>query len=99
MKKGVDDASLDSFGCFLHTIHLLVTESMKIQKSVQDLLICSRKVSTHFHHSSSATDKLKLIQINLGIQPKKVIQDICTRDVDDTRILYIQLFIINFKKI
>jgi len=79
MKKGVDDASLDSFGCFLHTIHLLLTESMKSQKSIQDLLIRDRKVSTHFHHSSSATDKLKLIQMKLGVQPKKVIQDICTR--------------------
>jgi len=79
MKKGVDDASLDSFGCFLHTIHLLVTESMKSQKSVQDLLGRARKVSTQFNHSSSATDRLKSIQIGLGVQPKKVIQDICTR--------------------
>lgn len=79
MKKGVDDASLCSFGCFLHTIHLIVTESMKSQKSVLDLLIRARKVSTHFHHSSSATDKLKSIQINLGTVPMKLIQDICTR--------------------
>ncbi|XP_060878631.1 zinc finger BED domain-containing protein 4-like [Metopolophium dirhodum] len=79
IKKGVDDASLCSSGCFLHTIHLLVTESIKSQKSVQDLMIRARKVSTHFHHSSSATDKLKSIQIELGTHPKKLIQDICTR--------------------
>jgi len=52
---------------------------MKSQKSVQDLLGRARRVSTHFHHSSSATDRLKSIQIGLGVQPKKVIQDICTR--------------------
>lgn len=78
MKKGVDDASLCSSGCFLHTIHLLVTESIMSQKSVQDLMIHARKVSTHFHHSSSATDKLKSIQIKLGTHPKKLIHYICT---------------------
>ncbi|XP_060881933.1 E3 SUMO-protein ligase ZBED1-like [Metopolophium dirhodum] len=42
-------------------------------------MIRARKVSTHFHHSSSATDKLKSIQIELGTHPKKLIQDICTK--------------------
>ncbi|KAF0717862.1 zinc finger BED domain-containing protein 4-like isoform X2, partial [Aphis craccivora] len=55
-----------------------ITESIKSQKSVQDLLFRARKISTHFLHSSSASDKLKSIQIDLGVQPKKVIQDICT---------------------
>lgn len=71
---GVNHAS-----CFLHTLQLVIKDSILSQRSVNDMISKSRKIVTHFHHSSLASDRLKTIQEELELKVVKLIQDVTTR--------------------
>ena len=54
MAKVMRDASLSSFGCFAHTLQLVVHDGVLAQQAVINMLrICCRIVG-HFKHSSVA---------------------------------------------
>ena len=52
---------------------------MLSQDAVSDVVSMSRKIVGHFKHSSSATGRLKELQVELGLPDQQLIQDISTR--------------------
>ena len=66
-------------GCFLHGLHLVVTNSMKCQRAVVDLLAKVRIVVRAFHHSTKAKTLLKAAQEKENLPNHKLILDQETR--------------------
>lgn len=79
MVKGCNDAGIPSVSCFIHTLQLVITQSINSQRSVVDLIATCKKIVGHFNHSSAACSKLKEIQTELNVAPNKLIQDVSTR--------------------
>ncbi|XP_044760263.1 zinc finger BED domain-containing protein 4-like [Coccinella septempunctata] len=77
--KGCNEAGILSVSCFIHTLQLVITQSIVSQRSVSDLIATCKKILGHFNHSSAACSKLKIIQNELSVAPNKLIQDIPTR--------------------
>lgn len=78
--KGLYNANIKSEWCFLHLLHLVVTDALSSQRSIKDLIAIAKRIVGHFNHSSLACSRLKDIQIKkLGIQEKKLVQDVSTR--------------------
>ena len=73
------DALLPSFGCFAHTLQLVVEEGVIAQRAVTDILTTCRKVVGHFKHSATAYNHFHEIQKRLGIATHRLQQDIKTR--------------------
>ena len=67
MVKAMSEAGLRSFGCFAHSLQLIVHERLLTQCIVIDLLAVCRSIVGHFKHSSVACHKLARIQENLSL--------------------------------
>ena len=79
MVKAMEEASLPSFGCFAHSLQLVVHDGLLSQRAVKDLLATCRSIVGHFKHSSVACHKLAHIQENLQLPKHKLKQDVVTR--------------------
>lgn len=80
MIKGIKDAGFPAIACFIHTLQLVIKDSLKSQRAVYDVISTSRNIVTHFNHSSVACDNLSNIQKHkLNKSEKKLIQDVSTR--------------------
>ena len=79
MVKAMSDATLPSFGCFAHSLQLVVNDGVLSQGAVTELLSTSRKIVGHFRRSCLAKNRLKEIQSNLGLPLHQLIQDEPTR--------------------
>ncbi|XP_047138980.2 zinc finger BED domain-containing protein 4 [Hydra vulgaris] len=82
MKLAIKEAGLEknSLSCVIHTLQLCITNKLfKHQTIVNDLIAKSRKIVTHFHHSSSSMDMLHEIQQQLKLPQHSLIQDVVTR--------------------
>ncbi|XP_065645609.1 zinc finger BED domain-containing protein 4-like [Hydra vulgaris] len=82
MKLAIKEAGLEknSLSCVIHTLQLCITDKLfKQQTIVNDLIAKSRKIVTHFHHSSSSMDMLHEIQQQLKLPQHSLIQDVVTR--------------------
>lgn len=77
--KGCKEAGIVSVSCFIHTLQLCVMETMDSQRSISDLVAVCKRIVGHFNHSSVACSKLKDIQTELNMTPKKLVQDVPTR--------------------
>lgn len=78
--KGLRIANLETESCFLHSLHLTISDALTSQRSVSDLIAVSKKIITHFNHSPLACSRLTAIQINeLKIPKKKLVQSVVTR--------------------
>lgn len=78
--KSVKDLNLESESCFLHNLHLIVTDALNSQRAVKDIIAIGRKIVGHFNHSSLACSHFKKIQEEqLHLKYKKLVQDISTR--------------------
>ena len=67
MDKAMRDAGVATYGCFAHSLQLVVNNGMLSQKSVSDLLAVCRQIVGHFKRSTIAYDKLNEIQRSLGL--------------------------------
>lgn len=75
----IDHLNWPYFGCFAHTLNLIVTAALR-EENVQPVIIKIKTIVSHFKRSSSAQNKLNTYQINNGATtPKKLIQDVVTR--------------------
>lgn len=63
----------------MYTFQLVVTEALKSQRTIIDLIAASRKIVTHFNHSPAACYKLKAIQGELNKPTLKLVQEVQTR--------------------
>lgn len=79
MVKALTDASLPHYGCFAHTLQLVVHDGVLSQRAVIDILSSCRKIVGHFRHSCLAYSRLRVIQENLGLPQHRLIQDEPTR--------------------
>ena len=79
MVKAMTEANLPSFGCFAHSLQLVINDGLLSQRVVKDLLAVCRSIVGHFKHSSVAYHKLAQIQENLDLPKHKLIQDVSTR--------------------
>lgn len=71
-----DDLKWKHFGCYAHTINLIVRDGLKI---VEPIISKLRTLVGHFKRSSTAMAKLQEIQKQLGKSPLKLLQDVVTR--------------------
>lgn len=68
---------LKHFGCFAHSINLIVQDALKIN-SMSTIIGKVKSIFGHFKRSPNASHELDKYQLNSGT-PKKLIQDIATR--------------------
>jgi len=62
--------------CFAHSLNLTVQEGLKQIKTVQEKV---KGIVEYFHRSTVASEKLKLVQLEMGGQELKLKQDVVTR--------------------
>ena len=79
MEKAMRDATIPSYGCFAHSLQLVVNDGVFVQRSVNDLLAICRRIVGHFKRSTLASEKLKDIQKNLSLPQHNLKQDEPTR--------------------
>ena len=81
MVKAMQEASLAHFGCFAHSLQLVIKDRLLSQRAIPDIIsICKSVVQVgHFHRSSTASHSLTRIQESLNIPCHKLKQDISTR--------------------
>ena len=76
--KALTDASLPHYGCFAHTLQLVVHDGVLSQRAVINILSPCRKIG-HFRQLCLAHSRLRVIQENLGLPQHYLIQDEPTR--------------------
>jgi hAT family C-terminal dimerisation region len=79
MKKGLKDAGLDHFGCFAHTLQLVVHAGIKSQQGVLNVIATGRRIAQYFHKSPLAKDRLVQLQVSLKLPKHRILQDVQTR--------------------
>jgi hypothetical protein len=82
MALGCSLAGLQSAHCFIHALQLVVHSAVSSQRAVADMLARTRRIVTHFSHSSLACTKLKELQKTDSIDSSTVLlpaQDVSTR--------------------
>ncbi|KAJ8912831.1 hypothetical protein NQ315_014414 [Exocentrus adspersus] len=52
MKKGCIDCGINSEGCFIHSLQLVITGALKVHRTVTDTIASSRRIVGHFSHSA-----------------------------------------------
>ena len=67
MEKAMRDAAITSYGCFAHSLQLVVNDGALVQRCVNELFAVCRRIVGHFRRSTLAYGKLKEIQKNLGL--------------------------------
>ena len=72
MVKAMRKANLPSFGCFTHSLQLVVNDGLLLQHMMKDLLSVCRSIVGHFKHSSVACLKLAQIQENLDLPKHRI---------------------------
>ena len=58
MVAGIRDCKLPAIGCAIHTLQLVVKDSIMAQRTIIDMLAQCRKIIGHFKHSSFAYEHL-----------------------------------------
>ena len=49
MKKAMNDASLQHFGCFTHSLQLVIQGGLLSQRAVIDIIAICKSIVGHFH--------------------------------------------------
>ena len=79
ISSGVEICGTKEAPCFIHTLQLAIKDAITAQRSITDMITKSRKIVGHFHHSTLGRTRLSEIQADLGLPPKKLLQDVCMR--------------------
>ena len=59
MEKAMRDVAIPSYGCFAHSLQLVVNNGVLVQRCVNVLLAVCRRIVGHFKRSTLAYGKLK----------------------------------------
>ena len=62
--KAMSDGGFEDLGCFAHTLHLVIHDSIFSQRTIKDSLAICRNIVGHFKRSPLAYSQLKIIQFN-----------------------------------
>lgn len=75
--KGIKEClGIKHFGCFAHTLNLLVDDALKLWQTLIDKV---KKIVAHFKRSSLSSERLAKYQLQQNRQPKCLIQNVETR--------------------
>ena len=74
--KILEDNDHTAVQCFESSIDLIVTEAIKSQRMVQNLLSIARKICERVHRSTKAKDKLTGLQKEYHLPENQLVQDI-----------------------
>lgn len=66
------------FGCFAHTLNLIVKDALKIVE-ISNIVHKVKQIVSHFKKSYKSNEKLMSYQKNAGQEPLKLLQDVETR--------------------
>ena len=76
---GLRDVGIPNILCLAHTLQLVVKDGCLSQPVVVYLIAKAHKLVGHYKHSNIALQSLLKIQEQLGLFPKRLIQDEPTR--------------------
>lgn len=76
IKNTLEDHGHFTMQCFGHTIDLIVSEAIKSQRMVQNLLSIARKICERVHRSAKAKEKLAELQRVHQLPENQLIQDV-----------------------
>ena len=79
MVKAMRDACFMHFGCFAHSLQLVIKDGLFVQRAINDIIAICRSIVGHFHRSSVACYNLKRIQDSLNVPQHKLKSDVVTR--------------------
>ncbi|XP_045728276.2 zinc finger BED domain-containing protein 4 [Mirounga angustirostris] len=74
--KTLSEGERASVQCFSHTVNLVVSEAIKSQRMVQNLLSIARKICERVHRSPRAKEKLAELQKEYQLPQHHLIQDV-----------------------
>lgn len=74
--KTLNEGEHSSVQCFSHTVNLIVSEAIKSQRMVQNLLSIARKICERVHRSPRAKEKLAELQREYELPQHHLIQDV-----------------------
>ncbi|CAG9571748.1 unnamed protein product [Danaus chrysippus] len=75
--KGIKEhLGIEHFGCFAHTLNLIVDDALELQQGLIDNI---KKIVAHFKRSTVSSERLAKYQIQQNLQPKRLIQQVETR--------------------
>ncbi|KAG5267233.1 hypothetical protein AALO_G00219470 [Alosa alosa] len=72
----LEDCGHATLQCFGHTIDLIVSEAIKSQRMVQNILSIARKVCERVHRSAKAKEKLTELQKTYELPENQLVQDV-----------------------
>ena len=79
--KTLNEGARSSVPCFSHTVNLIVSEAIKSQRMVQNLLSTARKICERVQRSPRAKAKLAELQREYGLPPHHLLQDVDRKSV------------------
>ena len=79
MVKAMRDACFMHFGCFAHSLQLVIKDGLFVQRAINDIIAICHSIVGHFHRSSVACYNLKRIQDSLNVPQHKLKSDVVTR--------------------
>ncbi|XP_054834877.1 uncharacterized protein LOC129329364 [Eublepharis macularius] len=66
--------------CTAHCLNLVVTAALRLAPAcVTEVVDLACKIVSHFHHSSSAQEALRMIQVRRGLPQHRHHQEVCTQ--------------------
>ena len=77
--KGIHIAGCQSLPCFLHTLQLVIKDTLHEQRIISDAIAQCRSIVSHFSHSSLACAKLNKLQEQHKIPQHSLVQDVTTQ--------------------
>ena len=69
-----NDASLPHYGCFSHSLQLVVHDGVLSQQAVINIKARCIKIVGHFRHSCLAYSRLRKIQENIGLPEDRLVE-------------------------
>lgn len=76
VRHTLEDHSHVTMQCFGHTLDLIISEAIKSQRMVQNLLSIARKICERVHRSAKAKEKLAELQRAHQLPENQLIQDV-----------------------
>ncbi|KAG7270948.1 hypothetical protein CRUP_015385, partial [Coryphaenoides rupestris] len=76
VRNALEDSDRATVLCFGHTVDLIVTEAIKSQRMVQNLLSIARKICERVQRSAKAKEKLAELQRRHQLPENQLVQDV-----------------------
>ena len=83
MKKTMLDSSLQHFGCFAHSLQLVIQDGLLSQRAVIDIIAICKSIVGHFHHSSVASHNPRKPQCSTAQTDSKYLNIIMSKSIQE----------------